>query len=579
MRPICGVYLKYRHNASGNMVSMSDWQGNTTQFTYDPDGNLTQVNYPGSSGMTESLTYDNADQFQMSVLSSTAGSLAGNFITDSWPTNSDGLYYSNSASLNGSVVLAQSSFSYNSDTQMTQGLGYSYSYNSAGDITSSGSPGSPSSSSTTTNYSYDAGGELCSSSTTAVSPTSPSCENPSGYPSNTFSTYSYNQDGERICSTPKNSSGATCADPNPAITTTYGWNQEGELSSVATPGGNFSYTYNPQGLRQQESSPLGIEYFNWNTQSSTPQLITDGQNAYIYGPQGTPLGNAPIEQIPLADSSTPGSSTYLFSDPEGVRITFNSIGTITAGASYDAYGNVIAGGLSSVTPFGYAGGYTDPTGLIYFVNRYYDPSTGQFLSVDPLVGITDQPYEYVGGDPVNGSDPSGLTTHAFCVSLQGVFQPVGVGGAAIFVEGCLGEAEHGQIGTFVTYGAGPSIGPGHSASANIVEEVTNASSLKQLGGWFNWANVGGGGDGIGATAGSFWGCSGRKKITGGTFGVGLSMSGVSFQGGKSNTVDVHIYGGAAAVALKTLYYSLYFSSPGLTISASVIQKITQLFVG
>ena len=388
---------------------MSDWQGNTTQFTYDPDGNLTQVNYPGSSGMTESLTYDNADQFQMSVLSSTAGSLAGNFITDSWPTNSDGLYYSNSASLNGSVVLAQSSFSYNSDTQMTQGLGYSYSYNSAGDITSSGSPGSPSSSSTTTNYSYDAGGELCSSSTTAVSPASPSCENPSDYPSNTFSTYSYNQDGERICSTPKNSSGATCADPNPAITTTYGWNQEGELSSVATPGGNFSYTYNPQGLRQQESSPLGIEYFNWNTQSSTPQLITDGQNAYIYGPQGTPLGNAPIEQIPLADSSTPGSSTYLFSDPEGVRITFNSSGAITSGASYNPYGQLTAGGVSSVTPFGYGGGYTDPTGLIYFVNRYYDPSTGQFISVDPLVGITGQPYQYVNGDPLNFIDPLGLS--------------------------------------------------------------------------------------------------------------------------------------------------------------------------
>ena len=82
--------------------------------------------------------------------------------------------------------------------------------------------------------------------------------------------------------------------------------------------------------------------------------------------------------------------------------------TITAGASYDAYGQVITGGLSNVTPFGYAGGYTDPTGLIYLVNRYYDPSTGQFLSVDPLVAITGEPYAYVGGDPVNGSDPLGL---------------------------------------------------------------------------------------------------------------------------------------------------------------------------
>ncbi|EQD70928.1 Rhs family protein [mine drainage metagenome] len=86
------------------------------------------------------------------------------------------------------------------------------------------------------------------------------------------------------------------------------------------------------------------------------------------------------------------SVTYLVSDPEGVRLTFDSSGTVTGEASYSAYGNVIAGGLLNITPFGYAGGYTDPTGLIYLVNRYYDPSTGQFLSVDPLVSLTDQPY-------------------------------------------------------------------------------------------------------------------------------------------------------------------------------------------
>ncbi len=42
------------------------------------------------------------------------------------------------------------------------------------------------------------------------------------------------------------------------------------------------------------------------------------------------------------------------------------------------------------------------------VGRYYDPGTGQFLAVDPLVDETGQPYAYTGGDPVNGTDPSGL---------------------------------------------------------------------------------------------------------------------------------------------------------------------------
>jgi hypothetical protein len=42
------------------------------------------------------------------------------------------------------------------------------------------------------------------------------------------------------------------------------------------------------------------------------------------------------------------------------------------------------------------------------VDRYYDPVTGQFLTVDPLVSQTLQPYVYVGDDSVNEADPAGL---------------------------------------------------------------------------------------------------------------------------------------------------------------------------
>ena len=42
------------------------------------------------------------------------------------------------------------------------------------------------------------------------------------------------------------------------------------------------------------------------------------------------------------------------------------------------------------------------------IGRYYDPATEQFLSVDPLVNETGTPYAFTDGDPVNGSDPSGL---------------------------------------------------------------------------------------------------------------------------------------------------------------------------
>ncbi|HUC03961.1 MAG TPA: RHS repeat-associated core domain-containing protein [Acidimicrobiales bacterium] len=49
------------------------------------------------------------------------------------------------------------------------------------------------------------------------------------------------------------------------------------------------------------------------------------------------------------------------------------------------------------------------------INRYYDPSTGQFLSVDPAVSITGQPYSYANDDPVNAIDPDGLDCGIFSV--------------------------------------------------------------------------------------------------------------------------------------------------------------------
>jgi hypothetical protein len=42
------------------------------------------------------------------------------------------------------------------------------------------------------------------------------------------------------------------------------------------------------------------------------------------------------------------------------------------------------------------------------INRYYDPSTGQFVNVDPMVNETGDAYAYVGDDPINAVDPMGL---------------------------------------------------------------------------------------------------------------------------------------------------------------------------
>lgn len=50
-------------------------------------------------------------------------------------------------------------------------------------------------------------------------------------------------------------------------------------------------------------------------------------------------------------------------------------------------------------------------------HRYYDPASYQFLSIDPRVGTTLQPYAFVGGDPLNATDPLGELSQEQCRAL------------------------------------------------------------------------------------------------------------------------------------------------------------------
>src|SRR5437588_4758689 len=53
--------------------------------------------------------------------------------------------------------------------------------------------------------------------------------------------------------------------------------------------------------------------------------------------------------------------------------------------------------------------FDEETQLYYFRNRYYDPQLARFISEDPLgVAAGINMYQYVGNDPINGWDPTGL---------------------------------------------------------------------------------------------------------------------------------------------------------------------------
>ncbi len=117
----------------------------------------------------------------------------------------------------------------------------------------------------------------------------------------------------------------------------------------------------------------------------------------------------PVDQID--DNGTTTTTTrYLHHDQLGsTRLVTDTSGDSVASYAYDPYGNVTATtGTPTITNMRYAGEYFDTeTGFIYLRARLYDPTTGQFLSRDPMVASTREAYGYTGGSPLNFSNYSG----------------------------------------------------------------------------------------------------------------------------------------------------------------------------
>ncbi|WP_328296185.1 IPT/TIG domain-containing protein [Kineococcus sp. NBC_00420] len=174
----------------------------------------------------------------------------------------------------------------------------------------------------------------------------------------------------------------------------------GAATSALGPDTLASYAYNGAGLRVAKTTSAGTSSFVYDPSTTVPQLLTDGTASYLYGPDGAAL----------AQISSTGEINYFFHDQRSsTRALINSAGAISATYAYNAYGSLIASTGTVSTPLRFTGGYTDSeTGFVYLINRYYDPATAQFISIDPAVVATLQAYAYANADPINGVDPLGL---------------------------------------------------------------------------------------------------------------------------------------------------------------------------
>jgi RHS repeat-associated protein len=214
-------------------------------------------------------------------------------------------------------------------------------------------------------------------------------------------------------------------------------------------GGSISFTYADAG--QSDRLTAGsVNFFNSLTGVTS---ATYGGNTYYY----TRDANGTVMGMRVAG----GASYYYTTDNQGSIIAMTStLGVIDATYSYDPYGNTTIGtnvsGLADTNRWRYAGGWFDsPEKMYHFGARYYAPTIGRFLQLDP--SSQSKGYSYTGDEPVNGTDPSGTESIAdgcadsvsFTVGSAVVVSTAGGSpelGAADIVGSCLYGALAASIG-------------------------------------------------------------------------------------------------------------------------------------
>lgn len=394
---------KYYYNSRNWLVRMDTAGGTRYNFTYDKDGNRTNMWFATNEAnstwaLRVTTTYDKSDRPKR--ITATRNSTASATVFDvtycyaeytygqpcsTSKADDTGLRQWQKDEVNGQVT----QYTYDKGDRLTKaanhhGKTYEYDYNSNGNRTNVKVDGATTQTLTynsanqvtTNNNTYDSRGNQTKTSSPAVSG------------------MGYNAAKQMTTATT-------------TATTMYGYAGTDQVELIRA--GAVTLTY---GREDQHNMPW---LQSW-TNGINPTAFVERDGL------GTPLG--------LRVGAT--DHAYVLDGLGSVVAVVKADGSLSASYTYDPYGNALSAsetGLGQTNLVRYAGGIYDPaTGFTKFGQRWYNPTQGRFTQQDNLSFIgspqNGNRYAYAACNPANYTDPTGQ-----CSLLEWVSGAVGaVGG-------------------------------------------------------------------------------------------------------------------------------------------------------
>jgi len=184
----------------------------------------------------------------------------------------------------------------------------------------------------------------------------------------------------------------------------YGYDAENRLTSASGAGNTVSYAYNGQGRRKLKT-----------VNGASTIFVTDADNREVLEYDGTSgqilrwyaYGLGPNDALNQMDVVANTRATFIPDIQGSIIGTLDSSSGALSKRGYLPYG----ASASASGTFAYTGQRIDPetNGLYYYRARMYTPRWGRFMQTDPVgYSAGSNLYAYVGNDPLNRADPTGL---------------------------------------------------------------------------------------------------------------------------------------------------------------------------